>query len=155
MTLVVRGIPQAVAELDPVRIAGRLEPAFAELGREVASEAKTLMAGHRLTGEAAASLEASASGGSLGSLRSEIQSHDPAVAALSFGWHGHGTQPPTAPIATWLERRGQDPAAAFAVARSIGQRGLSFAPLHLLERAWTVVEPRVNAIVERALGGRV
>jgi hypothetical protein len=154
VTIVVRGLPEAVAEYDPALMAGRLEPAFAEFARELQAETRTLMGDHRVTGAAERSVEAEARGGSLSGLEARIESRDAAVGALAFGWHGRGTQPPVEPIARWLEARGKDPAGAFAVARTIGQRGLSFSPLQMFQRAWRQLEPRVGDIVTRTLGAR-
>lgn len=78
---------------------------------------------------------------------------------FEFGWRSKkGLQPPVAPLAEWVMRRGittNEQAArgiAFAIARKMGRSGYSFGEDHWLDDAAIVEGPLIAATVERYIG---
>ena len=88
-----------------------------------------------------------------------VGTNQPYAMAVEFGRGAGTTQPPTAPIAAWLERHGGDPKMAYVVARAIGRRGIPGRPY--LTKAFAELQSKIRAefdqvpkrIVARLSGG--
>lgn len=71
----------------------------------------------------------------------KVGTNVPYARAVEFGRGAGTTQPPVAPIARWLAKKGSD-ANPFVVARAIGRRGIAGRPF--LTKAFKELQPKIR-----------
>ena len=160
LSVTITGLEQAEATFSDAHFTHGLAAGMEQAGQAAAEQAKLLIAPHRYTGRYADEIRVSVSGAA-DSPRIEVGARVPEAGPLSFGWHGHGQQPPTEAIAAWLDA-GRGPRTggmagaglAFVIARAIGRRGFNPATtpaLHVWTRAYEAVRGRLAEFVAASL----
>ncbi len=156
--IVVTGLPEAIASLDPHRFVPGVREGFDEVGRTVAREAAGVTLSHTFTGRSSAAIVAGVktTGESISNLHTRVHSGRKAVGQMERGRSGHKQPPVRRNLANWMASKGIDPAAGFAIARAIGRNGYRYGALHEYEKAWAAVGGEaasiIGAQVERRVG---